>query len=203
VSIGDPIAAAKKQEETDRSPFIVIQEFWIEYDPQSDGSMKPVEFVKWAKRGVQNAATTVEKIARLQKYPDNDIWKVIRPYYEAWKAGEAAPVTGIPLEAWPGATPQLVKALAPANIRSVEDLARLEDSAIQRLAIPDLRRKQAAARSYLEARKSTAEVEADNQRLRSELDEVKALVASLMADRQTEDAPKKRRGRPPKEAQAA
>jgi len=212
MSFVDPVMEAKRREESDRLPFIVVQEFYVEYEPQPDGSQKPVEFVRWAKKGVQNPAVTVEKIARLQKFPENEIWQVIRPIYERWKAGQAAPVDGVPLAAWPGATPQLVKALEPANIRSVEDLARMEDSAIARLAIPNLRQKQKDARAYLDAMKSTAGVAAENAKLKEvvehqakELAELKALVTSMAADKGINlvDEPEKRRPGRPRKVEAA
>lgn len=206
MSFVDPVMEAKRREDADRMPFIAIEEFWIEYEPQPDGSQKPVEKVRWAKKGVQNASTTQEKIVRLQKYPDNPIWQVIEPYYTRWKAGQSAPVDGVPLEAWPGATPHLVKALAPANIRSVEDLARMEDSAISRLAIPNLRQYQKNARAYLEALKSTSGVAAENAKLKEivdhqarELAELKALVTGMVEKEDEEPAPVKRGpGRPRK-----
>jgi hypothetical protein len=200
----DPVSAAKQSEEAGRLPFIAVIEFRVEYDPQPDGSMKESEWVKWAKKGVSNPATTDENIARLKKYPDNLIWQVIKPSYERWKAGLESPVDGTPLAAWPGATPQLVKALAPANIRSVEDLAQMEDSAISKLAIQNLRKLRQNARAFLEAQKSTAQVSGEVVKLRNENEALKARVDELIKAVEAiteDDAPEKpRRGRPPKAA---
>lgn len=183
----DPVMAAQKSEQEARLPFIVPEEFWIDYEPQPDGTRKAVEWVRWVKKGMQTPATCVEKVSRLSKpsktgqfVPE---WIVLKSYYESWKAGEAAPVNGTPLAAWPGATPQLVKALAPANIRSIEDLAEMEDSAIQRLAIPGLREKQKQSRAFLEAQKTTAlvsgeivEVRERNTILEREVAELRGLI---------------------------
>lgn len=199
----DPVSAAKQSEEAGRLPFIAVIEFRVEYEPQPDGSMKEVEWVTWAKKGVSNPATTDEKIARLKKYPDNLIWQVIKPAYERWKAGQESPVDGTPLAAWPGATPQLVKALTPANIRSVEDLAQMEDSAISKLAIQNLRRLRQDARAFIEAQKSTAAVSGEVVKLRNENEALKARVDELIqaVEALAEDTPEKpRRGRPPKAA---
>jgi hypothetical protein len=199
----DPVSAAKQVEEAGRLPFISVQEFWVEYEPQIDGSMKEVEFVKWAKKGATNPATTVEKVARYKKYPDNLEWQVIKPSYERWKAGQESPIDGTPLAAWPGATPQLVKALTPANIRSVEDLAQMEDSAISKLAIQNLRRLRQDARAFLEAQKSTAQVSGEVVKLRNENEALKARVDELIkaVEALADDEPEKpRRGRPPKAA---
>ncbi len=208
MSFLDPVHAAQKSEQEARLPFIVPEEFYIEYDPQPDGTQKAIEWVRWVKKGMQTPATCVEKVSRLSKankagqvVPE---WTVLKPYYDSWKAGQAAPVSGTPLEAWPGATPQLVKALTPANIRSIEDLAEMEDSAISRIAIPGLRDKQKQARAYLEAQKTTAIVSGEitalrdkNENLEREVGELKALIERFAIKKEGEEAPKKR-GRPPK-----
>lgn len=209
----DPVQVAKKQEEQDRLPFIVPEEFWTEYEPQADGSMKSVEWVRWIKKGMQTPATCVEKISRISK-PNKSgqivpEWIVLKPYYDNWKAGQAAPVNGTPLEAWPGATPSLVKALNTVNIRSVEDFAEMEDASIQRISIPGLRGKQTQAKSYLEALKSTAGVSAEivklrdeNEFLRNELNEIKALIGrqeqAIQEPASEIPEPVRKRGRPRK-----
>lgn len=203
--MSDPITLAQQREEADRLPFIAVQEFRIDYVPQPDGSMKPVEWVAWVKKGTQNPSVTEEKISRLMKSPDNIIWQVIEPYYKRWKQGQTDPIEGTPLAAWPGATPQLVKALEPANIRSVEDLAKMEDSAISKLSIPRLREMQKQARAFLEAQANTAPVAAENAKLREivetqskQIEELKQAIERW--SQPEDDAPPmpKRRGRPPK-----
>ena len=203
-SADSAIAAAQKQERQDRMPFIAVEEIYADYAPQPDGTMKETEWVRWVKKGMQTPATCIEKISRLSKNPDNPIWQVIKPQYEAGKTGQVAVIVGTPLAAWPGATPALVKALAPCNIRSVEDLAEMEDSAIQRLAVPGLREKQKQAKAFLEAQKATAQVSGEvlkvreeNEALRRELGEMRELIERFaIAQEKTE--PAKRRGRPPK-----
>lgn len=209
----DPVLAAQKTEQEARLPFIVPEEFWIEYEPQEDGSQKAIEWVRWVKKGMQTPATCVEKCSRLFKPNKNGQLipeaVVLKPYYDSWKAGQSAPINGTPLEAWPGATPQLVKALSPANIRSIEDLAEMEDSAISRLAIPGLRDKQKQARAYLEAQKTTAVVSGEvlklrdrNESLEREVKELRDLIERFAIKKEQEgDAPKKR-GRPPKQQAA-
>lgn len=197
--IQDPIAHAREEEEAGRRPFIVVQEFRVDYKPQADGSQKPIEMVEWRKRGVQNTSTTVEYVSRAMKDPE--IWPVIKPYYEHWKKGEEAPIIGTPLAAWPGATPSLVKVLASVDIRSCEDLDRMEDSAIMKLSVPNLRDKQKQVRAYLEAQKSVVGVANENAKLKEtveaqakDLAELRAILESLAAK---EEAEKPRRGRPP------
>jgi len=195
----DAAELARRQEEQDRTPFIFVREFKIEYEPKPDGTFKEVEWVAWGKKGVQNPSITNEKISTLQKYPDNPIWGVIKPFYEQWKKGQEAVVDGTPLSAWSGITPELKKVLEPANIRSVEDLAKMEDSAIQRLGVPNLRRKQQEARSFLEAQRSTSGIAAENLKLKEQVEALMAQVTELRAAVEA-DAPDDKKRRKPKAA---
>jgi hypothetical protein len=208
------IAAVLKQEREERMPFIVPEEFWIDYETQADGSTRAVEWVRWVKKGMQNPATIVEKISRLSKPAKNGQvaleWQVLKSYYDSWKSGQSAPIDGTPLAAWPGATPQLVKALTPCNIRSVEDLAEMEDAAIARVSIPGLRDKQKQAKAFLEAKATTAGVSAELVELRDKLEsrdrevqELRELIEKFAIKKDEADEAPKRRGRPPKQTEAA
>ena len=166
----DPVMVAKQSEQQARLPFIAPEEFWIDYQLQDDGTQKAIEMVRWIKKGMQTPATVVEKISRLSKTGKNGQcapeWTVLKPYYDNWKQGQSEPINGTPLGAWPGCTPQLIKVLNSVNIRSVEDLAEMEDSAIQKIAVPALRDKQKLARTFLEAQKATAHVSKELLELR-------------------------------------
>lgn len=173
----DPVTAAKQREEQDRLPFIYVHEFRKEYIPQQDGSQREVHIIAWGKKGLQNPSITEERADRMKKDPL--MWEVLGPVYDRWVAQESSPIDGTPLAAWPGATPQLVKALEPANIRSVQDLARMEDAQIMKLAIPGLRDKQKQARSYLDALVSTASVANENAKLREQVESQTTEIAEL------------------------
>lgn len=194
-----------------RVPAIVPLNFWIEYEPQPDGTMKEIEKVEWSRKGTQNT-TTVEKISRLSK-PGLDgavtpIWEALKPYHERWKAGQEAPVNGTPLAAWPGATPHLVKALEPYHIRSVEDLADLTDGTMARIPLPGIRGFRENAKAFLSAQSTTAPVAGEIAALREqnenqsrEIAELTELVKSLAAEKGVDVADEKpRRGRPKKAA---
>jgi hypothetical protein len=172
-------------------------EFWTEYVPDAAGPV-PVDWVRWVKKGVSNGATTEDKVARVQKH-DAAIWAVLEPHYAAWKRGQDAPVDGIPLDAAPFATRDLVKVLASVHIRSVEDLANAEDAALSKLNIPGIRGTREKARAFLDAQANVAGVA-------SELAALREMVARLQSERdeamQTSDAMaavagRPRRGRPP------
>lgn len=186
----------------DRLPSIIPIEIFTDFKPQPDGSYVEEDRIKWVRKGA-NGAETSESVRRLLK-DGGPIWQALKPHYDAWKAGKEAPVNGLRLEAWPGATPQLVKALASFHIRTVEDLADLEDAALTKVPIPGIRSIRQNAKAFVEAQKATAPVagkiatlEKDNEDLRTQVAELTELVQSLMP----KDAP--RRGRPPKNQEAA
>lgn len=199
--------------DNDRLPSIVPILFWKEYDPQPDGSVREIEKVEWSRRGTANA-TTVEKISRLAKKQingdQNPIWLALKPYYESWKDGQETPIDGTPLAAWPGATPQLVKALEPYHVRSIEDLANLTDGTMARVPVPGIRGFRDTAKAYVAAASTTAPVAGELAALRektsnyeSRIAELEELVKSLAADKGVDVADEpKRRGRPPKAAAA-
>ena|SRR3990167_1472292 len=176
---------------------IVPVEFWVDYKPIIDkpGEFKPVEWVKWAKRG-SPGHETVEAIPRVKKSPQ--LWATIEPYYNHWLKGQETPVDGTPLAAWPGITRGQVQALNLLLIRSVEDLAAANDATQQRIGM-GARELVGRAKIFMEAKKGSAVIEAalaiEREKvgaLVSEVAELRALVESL--------TPPERRGpgRPPK-----
>lgn len=190
----------------DRLPNIVPLDFYVEYKPQPDGSMKEEERVKWVRRGSIGAETS-EAVHRLKR-DNGPIWQALKPYYEHWKDGKEKPIDGTPLIAWPGATQQLVKALEPYHIRSVEDLANLTDGTMDKVPVPGIRAFRNQAKAFVEAQQTTAHVARDmaakNEQIANlsrELAEMKELVASIAAKEgvQVVDEPR-RPGRPRKAA---
>jgi hypothetical protein len=173
----------------DRRPQIIPLDFRIEYAPQPDGTMKEIEVVEFTRKGSQGATTPmrIDHLTRTKAGSAPDpIWLAIKPYYDNWKAGKAAPIDGTPLAAWPGATQQLVKALEPFHIRSVEDLANLTDGNMDKVPVPGIRGFRTQAKAFVEAQRTTAVVAADLAAkdekiadLTRELGELKELVASL------------------------
>jgi hypothetical protein len=189
----------------DRLPSIFALEIWVDYKPQPDGSYVEEERIKWVRKGA-NGAETSEAVKRLQK-DNGPIWQALKPAYDAWKQGKSAPVNGVPLEAWPGATKQMVKVLESFHVRTVEDLAGLDDGAMARVQVPGIRSIRQNARAFIEAQKSTShiagklsELESERDNLRREVDELKDLVKSLAAKEGVEVTDTPKRGRPRKEA---
>lgn len=130
-------------------------------------------------------SNVVERVAK-----EHDIRQYPREY-EVYKRQQSTGIVGTPLEQWPQVTRAQVKEAKYFEVHSVEQLSELSDSSCQRMGMGffELRGK---AKAYLEAALQTAAgtaQAAENDRLRSEIEALKAQMAEV--------AP--RRGRPRKE----
>ena len=136
--------------------------FFLKYsqDPNDPNKLIAREWVEWAKKGVTIPATVVERIDKIEKgakratEPDDEHaakWRAIKPYYDNWKAGgEADAITnGTPLAIWPGVSRDVVEALKPFRIYTVEDLSTAKDDIMNRVPDPNIVRYRDRARKYL------------------------------------------------------
>jgi hypothetical protein len=101
--------------------------------------------------------------------------------YEHWKRTQEQPAEGTPLEMVPFLNPGQVKELRAINIPTLEHLAHLTDTAVQKIGMGgvELVRK---AQAYLKAAGDNSVVTklvAENQRLKSEVDALKAQIAQV------------------------
>jgi len=118
--------------------------------------------------------------------------------YDAWKRGEEAPLNGFDIRKWPVLVDrEIVELLVRNNIRTVEDLADANDSAMDAIGA-GARSWQQDARDWLDAANDTGRVaeelsESRNQMadMQREIDDLKATLAAV----RTEDAPKAKRTR--------
>lgn len=116
--------------------------------------------------------------------------------YAAFKNGKAQPIIGTPLTNLPGLTPARVKELEYLNIRTVQHLLEVPDSALPKIG-PDARELQIKARAFLEKNDSRVLVLEDKIKLLEA--KIEALAsATLTSAPSQEQQPAKRRGRPPK-----
>ena len=172
----------------------VFVEFYtdaVELTYRSEEEGRPIfedrPFIKIIVPGDQG--NVIERVA-------NDLDK--RKYPNAWKrfqSSEATGHSGTPLEQWPQITRSQLKESKYFEVHTVEQMASLADTHVQRLGMgfADLRTK---AQAYLAAAAGTAVATkdaAEKERLQRELDDLKAQVAQMQAD----SAP--RRGRKPAE----
>lgn len=122
-----------------------------------------------------------------------DRWAIVGPAYEAWKRGEETPDEGTPLAAWPGVTPEQAKVLRANDVRTVEEVAKMGDTLLSRIHLPNARRLPELAKAWLDGTDAAAKD--------AEMAELKAQLAAMKEVLEEQVAPK--RERPKKEAEAA
>lgn len=119
---------------TERQIGVVPLEFWTDHvTVEGTDEFKAVDWARWARIG-SNGATTEDKVERVKKH-NPVIWQALQKPYEAWKSGQAEPIDGTPLEAWPGVTRGQVAHFKLINIRTVEELAASNDATMDRLGL--------------------------------------------------------------------
>jgi hypothetical protein len=169
---------------------VIPTKFELRYKEQPDGTFKAEEWCELAKIGVTIPATTPHKIATIIKAakkatePDDEmaaIWRTIQPYYDNWKKGGAADevINGTPLVTWSGVSKDVVEALRPFNVRSVEDLSMLSDAIMQRVPNPNMALFRERAKKFLATKdiaiavNQLTDANSELAKLRAELDEMK------------------------------
>lgn len=101
--------------------------------------------------------------------------------YAAFKAGKEAPLEGTPLLQWPGMTRSRVEELAYFHIRTVEELALVNDHQLQNLGM-GARQEREKAKLFLEAaRTGSAPLEKMIRRIEEQAREIERLQRELMA----------------------
>lgn len=126
-----------------------------------------------------------------------------RQMYEAWKRGQEIPVEGTAIREWPVVSPSQVRMLQSVNILTVEDLATVTDSTLEKMGI-GARALQNKALTWLEQANDSGKVAEQVAGLMTRLESLEqtlkdkdATIARLQA--RLEDEPPKR-GRPKKAA---
>lgn len=113
-------------------------------------------------------------------------WDQIEPAYKAWKAGHEAPVSGTPLSAWPGVTPDKADVLRKYGIKTVEEVARLVEGQLEKIQLPGMRDMKRSAALFLEnkgaAESAERETERDNEiaALKAQLEEQNERLSAAM-----------------------
>jgi hypothetical protein len=113
--------------------------------------------------------------------------------YEAFLQKKAQPIVGTPLGNLPGLTPARVKEMEYLNIRTIQQLLDVPESALPKIG-PDARQLQHQARAFLE--KNDARV----LTLEAAVKALETKLATLSAAPSQAQQPAKRRGRPRKKA---
>lgn len=123
-------------------------------------------------------------------------WNLIKPAYDAFRAGQDIPIDGTPLAAWAGVSPEQAALLRTMGIKTVEGVRDMGEGATARLPFPNARKLPQLAASFLS---SVGEAAKD-----AELSEMRERMAALEAALADGGSEKRGPGRPRKqEADAA
>lgn len=102
-----------------------------------------------------------------------------RRAYEAWKANQEVPVEGTPIKHWPLVTPAQRDTLLYHHVRSVEELANLNDEGIRHLGMGAIGLKQKAKAWLMEAT-DKGPLAVENAKLHHEVTALTGTVNGLM-----------------------
>lgn len=148
----------------------------VEFKAESEKAGRPiyrdVPFVRLVNAGDRNNVLETKATDHYRaKY---------RREWEAFERGQHGILEGTPLSEWTQISKSQVKEAEFFNIRTVEQLAEVPDTAIQKIGMGwmELRMK---ARNYLAATKESAPItslQAENERLREEIEAIKASLAN-------------------------
>lgn len=103
-----------------------------------------------------------------------------RESYKRWKAGQEIPVNGTPLKGWLRISPAQQEACLAMGVRTVEDLATLNDEGLRRLGMGAVQLKQ-TAQAELQAAKDIGPLVKRNADLEQEVTVLKGSLANLQA----------------------
>ena len=106
-------------------------------------------------------------------------------HLDAFERRVEAPTEGMPLSEWPKITRSQAEELSFNNVKTVEQLASMKDSNLSKMMNGYSLRD--AAVKWLELN-SAETVDREKEEMRSEIEELKLLVAKLMADKTDEPA---------------
>lgn len=99
--------------------------------------------------------------------------------YKAWKENQEVPTSGTPINGWPAVSPAQQQNLLSLNIRTVEDLASMNDSGLQRIGM-GARALQNKAIAWISSANDHGKVSEEVSALRVKMEEQDRKIASLM-----------------------
>jgi hypothetical protein len=199
-----------------RPPFVRFEERELGIDPAaSEKEGRPIpRVVVMACITPHGSKDVVEKVAedwlkqiRAQALQGNynlDWVKFFEESYAEWKKGNELPREGTPIATWPMAHNEARKRIRAAGYQTVEDLAQIPDSGITEIGL-DGRYWRDTARAWVNESqtkganaKELADVKAENERLRGELDRQRERHAALerrleALEDEKREAPRRRR----------
>ncbi len=123
----------KRSEEEGRYVAIDVDMVTVRQIGAADSSIFEVD--RWLKQNEQEVAG-----GRLPR----EYATLYEKAYRMWKSGQEIPVEGTPIKGWPPITPAQVEAIIRVGIRTVEELATMNDEAMTRIGMGGVSLKQKA-----------------------------------------------------------
>jgi len=99
--------------------------------------------------------------------------------YQAWKDGQEIPLDGVPIKGWAILSPAQQSNLIAIGVKTVEDLAAINDEGMRRYGMGALDLKNKAS-AWLNSAKDSGKVAQENAALKSRVDALDAQVQELM-----------------------
>lgn len=186
--------------------------FWTGTEKDKAGQIVPVDWVEYKQirnaDGMVPSIATQDKVRRLD--PDRVIlpegadggfklthmrmiWNDMLPEYLAWKEGKEVPENGTPLAVWTQLTHEDAEVLRQSGIRTVEEVAALNDNAVSRVRLPNIHDLRKLATMFLEnrvAEVATAKEQAlmdTIQALKARIDQIEANPAPLPSQAEVDE----------------
>lgn len=119
----------------------------------------------------------IRKAAQEDRFPSQWV-EAYEHKYSKFKEGAEVPLDGTPILGWQLLSPANQKNVIAANIRTVEDLATANESALVGIGMGARGMKEKAI-SWLEAAKDTGKVAAENEALRKRDEEKDKVISDL------------------------
>jgi hypothetical protein len=177
-----------------RPPFIVFEQRAIEDRNASIAAgglvMRDVDYVIVRQVGCKDTVekeaegwlADIEKAAAQGTYPGEWV-RHFREKYAAFKAGQAEPELGLSVRQWPSLSKAQAENLIAAGVRTVEDVAVMNEPTMQRVGM-GARELKGKAKAYVESRdqnKAAEQITALQAQLGDRETRIEALEARLAA----------------------
>lgn len=154
---------------------------WVKYAP----SHSPINTQNWERikhlrvDDVMLGGEMTEKLRAMSAR-----WSQIEPFYAAYKDGRKVPVSGTPLDAWPGCTKEKADVLRRYGIVTVEEVSTLAESQLDKIQLPGMRDMRKSAKLFLENRGAAEAAEREAERdaeISAQRDQIRELNERLSA----------------------
>lgn len=103
-----------------------------------------------------------------------------RSAYKVWKETQEVPLSGTPIKNWPALSPAQVTNILSAHIRTVEDLAQANETALQQIGMGGRMLKEKAI-AWLSAANDTGRIAEENAAMKVQLAQMAADLDDLRA----------------------